>query len=163
LLLLLTPCCSYPLQLWDTAGQERFRTIAVAYFRGANAIMLVFDLTVRGSFLAVESWVRDIDKNADKKVAKILVGNKADLADGEGRRAVTQAEATKMAAAHGMTYIETSAKSGLNVDAAFERLAGTALENLKREKPEPKPTPVDDALDLNPKKKKPEEKKGWGC
>ena len=167
--ILLCACCPFTsalllaLQLWDTAGQERFRTIAVAYFRGANAIMLVFDLTVRGSFLAVESWVRDIDKNADKKVAKILVGNKADLADGEGRRTVTQAEATKMAAAHGMTYIETSAKSGLNVDAAFERLAGTALENLKRDKPEPRPTPVDDALDLNPKKKKPEEKKGWSC
>ena len=127
-------------QLWDTAGQERFRTIAVAYFRGANAIMLVFDLTMRTSFAAVESWVKDIDKNADKRVAKILVGNKADLAEmpGEGlggtKRAITVAEATACAKAHGMTYIETSAKSGANVDAAFERLAGLALDNVKREK-----------------------------
>jgi GTPase SAR1 family protein len=114
----------------------------VAYFRGANAIMLVFDLTMRTSFAAVESWVKDIDKNADKRVAKILVGNKADLAElpGEGlggtKRAITVAEATACAKAHGMTYIETSAKSGANVDAAFERLAGLALDNLKREKQE---------------------------
>ena len=95
--------------------------------------MLVFDLTSRPSFLAVESWVKDIDKNADKKVAKILVGNKADLAESEpGRRAVTEDDARKVANAHGMTYIETSAKSGANVEAAFERLAGLALESLKR-------------------------------
>lgn len=106
----------------------------MAYFRGANGIMLVFDLTVRASFQAVESWVRDIDKNADRKVAKILVGNKADLADADNRRAVTAAEATKVAEQHGMTYIETSAKSGVNVDEAFEKLAALALGNVKKEK-----------------------------
>jgi Ras-related protein Rab-2A len=162
-------------QLWDTAGQERFRTIAVAYFRGANAIMLVFDLTMRTSFAAVESWVRDIDKNADKRVAKILVGNKADLAEmpGEGlggqKRAISVAEATACAKAHGMTYIETSAKSGANVDTAFERLAGLALDNLKREKEDTAGRPAPAAaktVTLGGGKKEggdKAEKKSWGC
>ena len=157
-----TPHAPRLCQLWDTAGQERFRTIAVAYFRGAHASMLVFDLTSRPSFLAVESWVKDIDKNADKKVAKILVGNKADLAESEpGRRAVKEEDAIKVANAHGMTYIETSAKSGANVEAAFERLAGLALESLK--KVDAKPSPIDKKVNLKKEEKPAEKKQGWGC
>ncbi len=160
----LGPLPAAPFQLWDTAGQERFRTIAVAYFRGANAILLVFDLTTRSSFMAVEGWVRDIDKNADKKVAKILVGNKADLADGEGKRVVSAAEATKMAEAHNMAYMETSAKSGVNVDAAFERLAALALANVKREKQEGSSATAaaPSAKPLNLKKEEREQDKGRG-
>jgi Ras-related protein Rab-2A len=98
--------------------------------------MLVFDLTKRATFTAVEGWVKDVEKNTDKKVAKVLVGNKADVADGSGggKRAVTQAEAAKLAESYGMPYIETSAKSGVNVEDAFEQLAALALANVKREK-----------------------------
>ena len=122
------------LQLWDTAGQERFRNIAVAYFRGAQGIMLVFDLTKRATFTAVEGWVKDVEKNTDKKVAKILVGNKVDIASDGGKRAVAQAEAQKLADSYGMPYVETSAKSGLNVEDAFEQLAKLSLDNVKKEK-----------------------------
>jgi len=96
--------------------------------------MLVFDLTKRATFTAVEGWVKDVEKNTDKKVAKILVGNKADMAADGGKRAVTQAEAQKLADSYGMPYVETSAKSGTNVEDAFEQLAKLALDNVKKEK-----------------------------
>lgn len=64
---------------WDTAGQERFRVITTSYFRGAQGIMLVYDVTDRASFMAVKNWVEEIDKNADKHVNRILIGNKCDV------------------------------------------------------------------------------------
>jgi hypothetical protein len=54
-------CCLYCMQIWDTAGQERFRTITTSYFRGAQGIMLVYDVTDRSSFAAVRSWMKQIE------------------------------------------------------------------------------------------------------
>lgn len=56
-----TSCCFYCMQIWDTAGQERFRTITTSYFRGAQGIMLVYDVTDRSSFAAVRSWMKQIE------------------------------------------------------------------------------------------------------
>jgi small GTP-binding protein len=67
------------LQLWDTAGQERFRTVTSTYYRGAQGIVVVFDVTERRSFETVRAWVDDVDKWASGGTVKILVGNKTDL------------------------------------------------------------------------------------
>ena len=66
------------LQIWDTAGQERFRTITTSYFRGAQGILLVYDVTDRGSFENISNWVGQIEQHADINVTKVLVGNKCD-------------------------------------------------------------------------------------
>lgn len=66
-------------QIWDTAGQERFRTITTSYFRGAQGILLVYDVTDRASFVSIKNWMEEIDRNADKHVTKILIGNKCDV------------------------------------------------------------------------------------
>ena len=62
------------LQIWDTAGQERFRNITASYYRGANGIFLVYDITDKESFEDLNKWLVDIEKNANKNVCKYLIG-----------------------------------------------------------------------------------------
>lgn len=108
------------LQIWDTAGQERFRTITTSYYRGAQGIIVMYDITDRDTFENIKLWLNEIDRYACKDVAKLLVGNKSDL---ESRRQVTYAEAEEFAKSINMIYIETSAKNSINVYQPFEDLA----------------------------------------
>ncbi|EER08646.1 RAS small GTpases RIC1/ypt1, putative [Perkinsus marinus ATCC 50983] len=108
------------LQIWDTAGQERFRTITPAYYRNAMGVLLIYDMTDSKSFKNVDYWVRNLDEHADKTVQKLLVGNKADMA---AKRKVSTEEGQALADKYGMTFFETSAKSGLNVEQAFRAIA----------------------------------------
>ena len=73
---------------WDTAGQDRFRTITSSYYRGANGIIIVYDITNRDSFSDVQMWCKEIDTYASEGVCRLLVGNKSDLVN---RRAVDYA------------------------------------------------------------------------
>jgi small GTP-binding protein len=59
------------LQIWDTAGQERFRTITTSYFRGAQGILLVYDVTDRRSFESIRNWISQIQQHADVHVNKV--------------------------------------------------------------------------------------------
>ena len=104
------------LQIWDTAGQERFKTITTSYYKGAHAILIVFDITDRDSFDHVRNWMADIDKFAKEGVLRILVGNKCDL---EQNRKVRKEEAEEIAKKYGINYIETSAKDTINIDDLF--------------------------------------------
>ena len=104
------------LQIWDTAGQERFKTITTSYYKGAHAILIVFDITDRDSFDHVRNWMVDIDKFAKEGVLRILVGNKCDL---EHDRKVRTEEAKEIANKYGIKYIETSAKDTINIDDLF--------------------------------------------
>ena len=80
------------LQIWDTAGQEQFRTITRSYFRGAQGIVLVYDITDRGTFNSVRSWMAQIADHADAQVNRVLVANKS---DNEAERRVSSAEAPR--------------------------------------------------------------------
>lgn len=95
------------LQIWDTAGQERFRTITSSYYRGANGIIVVYDVTDRESFANVKQWLHEIDRYASENVHKLLVGNKIDL---EKKRVVSTEEGREFAQSIGIEFIETSAK-----------------------------------------------------
>lgn len=109
------------LQIWDTAGQERFRTITSSYYRGADGIIIVYDITDADSFENVKQWLNEIDRFANESVQKLLVGNKCDLA--ATKRAVETTTAQEFANKHGIPFLETSAKSAMNVEAAFMRMA----------------------------------------
>ena len=104
------------LQIWDTAGQERFKTITTSYYKGAHAILVVFDITDRDSFDHIRNWMADIDKFAKEGVLRILVGNKCDLTN---NRQVSTEEAKEIANKYGIKYIETSAKDTINIDDLF--------------------------------------------
>ena len=107
---------SVKLQIWDTAGQERFRNIVSSYYKGAQGIMMVYDITDLESFRYLDSWLKEIEKNASKNVYKILVGNKCDM---ENERKVTVEQGRDFATQYGMKFFETSAKDSTNVAEAF--------------------------------------------
>ena len=69
------------LQIWDTAGQERFRTITSAYYRGADGIIIVYDVTSEDSFRHINEWLNEVNRYAAEDTCKLLIGNKADLPD----------------------------------------------------------------------------------
>ena len=107
------------LQIWDTAGQDRFKTVNKNYYRGAHGILLMYDITQLDSFKNLNSWLIEIEKNANKNVVKLLVGNKVDL---ENERKVTYQQGNEFAESNDMLFIETSVKEDINVTKAFENL-----------------------------------------
>ena len=122
------------LEIWDTAGQERFAAITRSYLRGAQGILVVYDVVDRASYRHVEKWMRNIEQYADVDVEKCLSGNKADLVE---RRLVTEAEGNRLADTYGVKLFECSAKEGTNVTEAFEALARQVLaKQVDNSKPE---------------------------
>mmetsp|Transcript_76486 Transcript_76486/g.93939 ORF Transcript_76486/g.93939 Transcript_76486/m.93939 type:complete len:207 (+) Transcript_76486:120-740(+) len=113
------------LQIWDTAGQERFRTITSAYYRGAHGIIMVYDVTNFESFEHVEEWLNEVNRHASESTLKLLVGNKADLADD---KKVESEDAKKFADNLGISFLETSAKNATNVEAAFLTMAKQLIQ-----------------------------------
>eukprot|EP01084_Bolivina_argentea_P306782 530178_1 len=108
------------LKIWDESqGREKFRTITSAYYRGAHGILIVFDITSRETFAAVREPLLTVERHSNENHCKILVGNKLDLID---KRVVSFEEADALAKEYNMKYIEVSAKTGENVNAAFETL-----------------------------------------
>jgi len=114
------------LQIWDTAGQERFKNITASYYRGGNGVLVVYDITDRDSFDNLNSWLIEIEKNANKNVYKLLIGNKSDL---EEKRKVTYQEGKDFATSNGMQFIETSAKTDSKVKDAFELLTQEIIKS----------------------------------
>ncbi|XP_008940794.1 PREDICTED: putative Rab-43-like protein ENSP00000330714 [Merops nubicus] len=110
------------LQIWDTAGQERFRTITQSYYRSANGAILAYDISKRGSFLAIPRWIEDVRKYAGSNIVQLLIGNKSDLSD---LREVQLEEAQTLAEHYDniICAIETSAKDSSNVEEAFVKMA----------------------------------------
>ena len=119
---------SVKLQIWDTAGQERFRNIVSSYYKGAHGIMMVYDITDLESFGYLDSWIKEIEKNASKNVYKILVGNKSDLKN----RKITFEKGKEFANLHGMKFFETSAKENRNVEEAFKEMTKDIINSLKK-------------------------------
>jgi small GTP-binding protein len=111
--------------IWDLAGQTQFRRVRRTYLRNAEVGFLVFDVTRRETFENITDWNEDIRDSAPS-ISLILVGNKIDLED---QRDVSREEGEKLAEDLGITYMETSAKTGENVDEAFRMLALGMIKN----------------------------------
>eukprot|EP01006_Ploeotia_vitrea_P054049 TRINITY_DN67842_c5_g2_i1.p1 TRINITY_DN67842_c5_g2~~TRINITY_DN67842_c5_g2_i1.p1 ORF type:complete len:218 (+),score=33.26 TRINITY_DN67842_c5_g2_i1:117-770(+) len=121
------------LQIWDTAGQERFQSLGSAFYRGADACMLVFDLTNPESFKNLTSWHDEFIIQAGHRDF-VLLGNKSDL---EEKRLVSGKAALAWCDKHGtdaeegqteIQYFETSARDNTNVEQAFVTMARTLLK-----------------------------------
>lgn len=109
---------------WDTAGQERFRTITSAYYRGADGIIMVYDVTNKDSFDHVKDWLAEVNRYATKDTCKLLIGNKNDRSD----KAVSTKEGAALAEELGMPFLETSARTAENVERAFTKMAEELIE-----------------------------------
>ena len=114
------------LQLWDTAGQERFQTITSSYYRGAQGIIIVYDITCKDSFENVKKWLKQIDNYTNGEVFKILVGNKVDL---ENKRQVDKIRVHQFCQENNIYHIETSAKDSNNIKEMFLYLSENLMEN----------------------------------
>ena len=143
------------MQIWDTAGQERFKNIIASYYRGAHGILLIYDVTDKDSFKNLSNWIIEIEKNANKNVLKLLIGNKTDLED---KRVITYNQGKEFADGYGLKYIETSAIKNLNVNEAFETLGRELILHSEDKKivrqRQNKKISVASVQDLNANKKK---------
>jgi Ras-related protein Rab-7A len=136
------------LQIWDTAGQERFQSLGVAFYRGADACVLVYDVTDNKSFDNLESWMEEFLVHAAPRNVDtfpfVVLGNKADIAS--PKRQVNEAKARAFCQSKGdIPHFETSAKDALNVEQAFLTIAKNALQQESQSKP----IFIPDSINLN--------------
>ncbi|KAH7279783.1 hypothetical protein KP509_37G036700 [Ceratopteris richardii] len=121
------------MQIWDTAGQERFQSLGVAFYRGADCCVLVYDVNLMKSFDNLENWRNEFLIQASPSDPEnfpfVVLGNKIDI-DGGNSRVVAEKRARGWCASKGnIPYFETSAKEDTNVEAAFQCIAKNALKN----------------------------------
>lgn len=131
--------CPFQLQIWDTSGEERFKCITTAYYRGAHAIVVVFDMTESLSLVHCGQWLDEaLDKTRTTVPEIFLVGNKKDACKSNQLERIRE-EAKKLSDDLNAEYWEVSAKSGENVKEIFNRISAICfdqsvlkeLENLK--------------------------------
>jgi small GTP-binding protein len=107
---------TYPtLEVWDTAGQERFRSLAPMYYRDAKVAFICYDITNKESFESAKYWYNQIAEKGDNDCIKILVATKSDL---YAQREVEVVE-RYLKSANVSYFMETSAKTGKNIDKLF--------------------------------------------
>ncbi|KAK3420894.1 hypothetical protein EUGRSUZ_G00442 [Eucalyptus grandis] len=127
----------FTLQIWDTAGQERFQSLGVAFYRGADCCVLVYDVNVMKSFDNLNNWREEFLIQASPSDPEnfpfVVIGNKIDV-DGGNSRVVSEKKARAWCASKGnIPYFETSAKEGVNVEEAFQCIAKNALKSGEEE------------------------------
>lgn len=113
------------LQIWDTSGQERFRTITSSYYRGSKGVVIVYDCQDANSIKELDYWLSQAKRYVGEDTPILIVGNKIDLPS-----QVPAQEVQKFAVNHGCLFVETSAKTGINVDEAFQQLASACLAKV---------------------------------
>lgn len=128
---------SIKLQIWDTAGQERFKSITENFYKGAQGILLVFDLTDSNSFANITTWLKNIHEKAGRNVVICLVGNKIDLyhklKDDPSKqdKLVKEEEVQALISENGFHYLKTSAKENINIKEAFQYIAQELMKKFE--------------------------------
>ena len=120
------------LQLWDLAGQKHFSFVRPPFYRGATAIVYVFDLTRRNSFQNVLDWKVEVEKVIGDGKPSVLVGNKIDLAE-QGNREVGEGDGEALKdEINALAYYETSAKDDVKIEPVFKNVTLAILERTKK-------------------------------
>ncbi|PAV14921.1 ras-domain-containing [Pyrrhoderma noxium] len=155
------------LSIWDTAGQERFRTITSSYYRGAQGIVLVYDVANRETFDALPRWYSELETYVSSSVVKILVGNKVDK---EFSRQVSTSEGAAFAERMGSLFVEASAKTAVGVRQAFTDVVERILDTPELWAPVSNITPdvprngsIPGNIDLNSRSDTGADAGGCGC
>ncbi|XP_023130463.2 EF-hand calcium-binding domain-containing protein 4B isoform X1 [Amphiprion ocellaris] len=117
------------MQLWDTAGQERYRSITKQFFRKADGVVVMYDVTVEESFKAVQPWLTNVQEAAGEGIPILLLGNKMDM---DGDREVSFKDAEQLAYENRVMFFEVSAYTGKNVTESLTHLARVLMEQEDR-------------------------------
>ena len=117
-------------EIWDTAGQERYHSLAPMYYRGAQAAIVVYDISNKETFQKAQTWIKELQRQASPNIVIALAGNKLDLAN---NRAVPYEEAKAYADECGLLFMETSAKTAANVMDIFTSIAKKLPKNEANE------------------------------
>ena len=118
------------LKIWDTAGQERYRNITNQIFKGADGIVLVYDVNNEVSYAKIKDWIEQITSNVSRdEISLVLLGNKCDIEE----RVISKEKGQEMADELKVKYYETSALAGTGIDEAFEGLTKEILNKKKGE------------------------------
>ena len=124
------------LQIYDTSGQEQFKSITANYYKRADGILFVFDLTREETFQNIQFWINEMKDQSDDftKVGLVLLGNKSDLVDA---KKVEIKDGMALANTLGTKYFETSAQSGYNIQEAFQFLVEDIINKKSEEVQKP--------------------------
>lgn len=107
-------------EIWDTAGQERYYSLIPMYYRGANAALVVYDITSAESFERAKRWIEDLKTEKPDNFMKVLIGNKVDLSEAA---VITEEMGKQYAEQEGLLFYQTSAKTGEGIKDLFLELA----------------------------------------
>ena len=119
---------SVKLMIYDSAGHERFRTLSKNQINSSKGILIVYDVTEKESFEALNFWMKSFKENANKDAICLIIGNKIDLKE---KRIIEYNEGKNFAEKYGVKFIETSAKSAEGVNEAFYSVAKEIYDNEK--------------------------------
>ncbi len=119
------------LVIWDIAGQKRFRLLRKEFYVGTNGALVIFDLTRYSTFEEIEEWISEMFEILENNIPFVLIGNKSDLIKEIGR-SFEMENAKDFAEKYESKYIETSAKTGENIENAFIQLAMSMIALTKR-------------------------------
>eukprot|EP00927_Polykrikos_kofoidii_P057382 TRINITY_DN51502_c0_g1_i1.p1 TRINITY_DN51502_c0_g1~~TRINITY_DN51502_c0_g1_i1.p1 ORF type:complete len:204 (-),score=47.65 TRINITY_DN51502_c0_g1_i1:59-670(-) len=117
------------LQIWDTATKERFRNSSNDC-RGADGIIMVYDICNRESFAHVDDWLNEVNRCVNETTSKILIGSKADMVY---KRQVSTEDAKKKADDLSIAFVETSAKDATNVETAFQMMSAELISKREQQ------------------------------
>jgi len=119
------------LQIWDIGGQERFKFLHRSFYEGAFGALIVFDLSRQNTFSSMKNWLSEMRSIINDDIPKIIIGNKSDLIPEIGQ-IVDRNEVKKYAKNEGCFYIETSAKTGENVEITFLELTHHMIKKMMK-------------------------------
>ena len=114
--------------IWDTAGQEKFQNIAKQYYKGANGVLLIYDICNKKSFERVEFWLKELKEN--NKIDELyicLVGNKIDMED---KREISTEKGEQYAKDNNISFLEVSAKSGKGITELFNKAIKGSMDKV---------------------------------